>query len=648
LHGISGRHARGGAAPRVPADRPAAQDRARRALNEQQQANRELIRNLAHEIRNPLGGIRGAAQLLERELDRPQLIEYTQVVIGEADRLQSLVNRLLTPHRLPTFQRTNIHEIVSRVRSLVQAEFPRVEVICDFDTSLPSSTPIRAAHPGDAQHRPQCCASARRDGRESAIRVTTRVARYVTLARKRRRVALALSIEDNGPGIPEAIRDRSSFRSSRAAKAAAAWADAGPGVHRAACGRDRMRERSGMHGVHGAAAARIAGVGRQRMMNENVSTLPGARPFGNLAPKPVWIVDDDRSIRWVLEKALERDGIVYESFVSAADVLQAIGTGDPCVLVSDIRMPGESGLVLLDKVKERFPRLPVIIMTAYSDLDSAVAAFQGGAFEYLPKAVRRRSRRRAHPARDGRVVGAGSGRDGVRRRDRDLGQAPAMQDVFRRSAGCRSRAPRCSSPASRAPARSSCARALHRHSPRASGPVHRDQHRRRSRRIFSSPSSSDTSAARSPARRARAAGASSRPRAERFSLDEIGDMPSDLQVRLLRVLADGEYYRVGGHAPQKSNVRVITATHQNLEERVRLGLFREDLLHRLDVVRVRLPPLRERQDDIAPLARHFLAKSARELAIEPKVLSEAAAKVLTAFSFPGNVRQLETSATGLP
>jgi len=178
-------------------------------LNEQQQANRELIRNLAHEIKNPLGGIRGAAQLLERELDRPELIEYTQVVIGEADRLQSLVNRLLTPHRLPSFQRTNIHEVVSRVRSLVQAEFPRVVIACDFDTSLPEID-------ADPEQLTQATLNIVRNAAQALeatavaprILLTTRVARYVTLARKRRRVALALSIEDNGPGVPEAIRDR--------------------------------------------------------------------------------------------------------------------------------------------------------------------------------------------------------------------------------------------------------------------------------------------------------------------------------------------------------------------------------------------------------------------------------------------------------
>ena len=178
-------------------------------LNEQQQANRELIRNLAHEIKNPLGGIRGAAQLLERELDRPHLIEYTQVVIGEADRLQALVNRLLTPHRLPTFRRMNIHEIVARVRSVVQAEFPKVAIICDFDISLPEFD-------ADPEQLTQATLNIVRNAAQAVetnatdpkIRLTTRVARYLTLARKRRRVAVALSIEDNGPGIPEAIRDR--------------------------------------------------------------------------------------------------------------------------------------------------------------------------------------------------------------------------------------------------------------------------------------------------------------------------------------------------------------------------------------------------------------------------------------------------------
>jgi two-component system nitrogen regulation response regulator GlnG len=356
--------------------------------------------------------------------------------------------------------------------------------------------------------------------------------------------------------------------------------------------------------------------------------------------KPVWIVDDDRSIRWVLEKALERDGIPYESFVSAHDVQQALATGDPCVVVSDIRMPGESGLALLDKVKERFPRLPVIIMTAYSDLDSAVAAFQGGAFEYLPKpfdvdhavALIRRAMAEG-PAQVAVATATGAATE-------MLGQAPAMQEVFRAIGRLSQSSATVLITGESGTGKELVARALYRHSPRASAPFIAINTAAIPKDLLESELFGHERGAFTGAQTSRR-GRFEQAEGGTLFLDEIGDMPPDLQVRLLRVLADGEFYRVGGHAPQKANVRVIAATHQNLEERVRRGLFREDLLHRLDVVRMRLPPLRERRDDIAPLARHFLAKSARELAVEPKVLSEEALKALTAFSFPGNVRQLE-------
>jgi two-component system nitrogen regulation response regulator GlnG len=356
--------------------------------------------------------------------------------------------------------------------------------------------------------------------------------------------------------------------------------------------------------------------------------------------KPVWIVDDDRSIRWVLEKALEREGIPYKSFVSAFEVLQAFETDDPCALVSDIRMPGESGLRLLDKVKERFPRLPVIIMTAYSDLDSAVAAFQGGAFEYLPKpfdvdhavALIRRAMAEA-PVQPPVEPAPGTTPE-------MLGQAPAMQEVFRAIGRLSQSNATVLITGESGTGKELVARALHRHSPRAPGPFIAINTAAIPKDLLESELFGHERGAFTGAQTARR-GRYEQAEGGTLFLDEIGDMPPDLQVRLLRVLSDGEYYRVGGHAPQKSNVRVIAATHQNLEERVRQGLFREDLLHRLDVVRLRLPPLRERQDDIAPLARHFLQKSARELAVEPKVLSGAALKALTAFAFPGNVRQLE-------
>jgi two-component system, NtrC family, nitrogen regulation response regulator GlnG len=356
--------------------------------------------------------------------------------------------------------------------------------------------------------------------------------------------------------------------------------------------------------------------------------------------KAVWIVDDDRSIRWVLEKALAREGIPYKTFATAYEVLQALAVSEPQVLVSDIRMPGESGLALLSKVKERHPQIPVIIMTAYSDLDSAVAAFQGGAFEYLPKPfdvdhalalIRRATTETAVVA---------STTQPVAETPEMLGQAPAMQEVFRAIGRLSQSNTTVMITGESGTGKELVARALHRHSPRAAMPfvaintaaIPKDL---LESELFGHERGSFTGA------QAMRRGRFEQAEGGTLFLDEIGDMPADLQVRLLRVLADGEYYRVGGHAPLRANVRIIAATHQNLEERVRQGLFREDLMHRLNVVRLRLPPLRERVEDIAPLARHFLQKSARDLAVEPKGLSEDALKVLTQFAFPGNVRQLE-------
>jgi two-component system nitrogen regulation response regulator GlnG len=356
--------------------------------------------------------------------------------------------------------------------------------------------------------------------------------------------------------------------------------------------------------------------------------------------KDVWIVDDDRSIRWVLEKALAREGIPFKTFATAYEVLQALGVSQPQVLVTDIRMPGESGLLLLDKVKERYPQIPIIIMTAYSDLDSAVAAFQGGAFEYLPKpfdidhalALIRRATNETQVASQAPVA--------MSETPEILGQAPAMQEVFRAIGRLAQSNATVLITGESGTGKELVARALHRHSPREAGPfvaintaaIPKDL---LESELFGHERGSFTGA------QALRRGRFEQADGGTLFLDEIGDMPPDLQVRLLRVLADGEYYRVGGHSPLRSNVRIIAATHQNLEERVRLGLFREDLMHRLNVVRLRLPPLRERPDDIAPLARHFLQKSARDLAVEPKVLTADALKALSTFAFPGNVRQLE-------
>ncbi|MEP7208018.1 MAG: nitrogen regulation protein NR(I) [Casimicrobiaceae bacterium] len=355
---------------------------------------------------------------------------------------------------------------------------------------------------------------------------------------------------------------------------------------------------------------------------------------------PVWIVDDDRSIRWVLEKALARESIPYKSFASVYEALQSLPHGQPQVIVSDIRMPGESGLVLLNQVKERFPTIPVIIMTAYSDLDSAVAAFQGGAFEYLPKpfdvdhavALIRRATAEARVEIPVATILSES--------PEMLGQAPAMQEVFRAIGRLSQSNATVLITGESGTGKELVARALHRHSPRAAGPFIAINTAAIPKDLLESELFGHERGAFTGAQAARR-GRFEQAEGGTLFLDEIGDMPADLQVRLLRVLADGEYYRVGGHAPQKANVRVIAATHQNLEERVRQGLFREDLMHRLNVVRLRLPPIRERHDDIPLLTRHFLQKSARELAVETKLLSDAALKTLQAFPFPGNVRQLE-------
>ena len=363
-------------------------------------------------------------------------------------------------------------------------------------------------------------------------------------------------------------------------------------------------------------------------------------PLPRSTMKPVWIVDDDRSIRWVLEKALAREGIAYQSFSSAYEVLQALASSQPQVLISDIRMPGESGLQLLNQVKDRYPHLPVIIMTAYSDLESAVSAFQGGAFEYLPKpfdvdhalALIRRATTEV-PA--GAVPEPGAGVS-----PEMLGQAPAMQEVFRAIGRLSQSNATVLITGESGTGKELVARALHRHSPRAAGPFVAINTAAIPKDLLESELFGHERGAFTGAQSSRR-GRFEQAEGGTLFLDEIGDMPPDLQVRLLRVLSDGEYYRVGGHAPLKSSVRVIAATHQNLEDRVRQGLFREDLLHRLNVVRLRLPPLSERQEDIAPLARHFLKKSASDLAVEAKVLTDDAQKVLASFTYPGNVRQLQ-------
>ncbi|MCP5238250.1 MAG: nitrogen regulation protein NR(I) [Zoogloeaceae bacterium] len=356
----------------------------------------------------------------------------------------------------------------------------------------------------------------------------------------------------------------------------------------------------------------------------------------------VWIVDDDRSIRWVLEKALAREGIEHRSFSSARDVLDEFRRSNevPRVLVSDIRMPGESGLELLKEVKASHPQLPVIIMTAYSDLDSAVAAFQGGAFEYLPKPFDVDQavslvRRAIEQGAEDQVVG-----EEAALAPEILGQAPSMQEVFRAIGRLSQSHATVMITGESGSGKELVARALHRHSPRREAPFVAINTAAIPRDLLESELFGHERGAFTGAT-AQRRGRFEQAEGGTLFLDEIGDMPPELQTRLLRVLSDGHYYRVGGHQPIKANVRVIAATHQNLEDRVRQGLFREDLFHRLNVIRLRLPPLRERREDVALLVKHFLQKSARELGVEPKRLTEGALRHMQAQTFPGNVRQLE-------
>ncbi len=356
--------------------------------------------------------------------------------------------------------------------------------------------------------------------------------------------------------------------------------------------------------------------------------------------KSIWIVDDDQSIRFVLERALAREQLPVRSFSQIRDVLAALETDSPQVLVSDIRMPGGSGLDLLTQVKARMPGLPVIVMTAFSDLDSAVSAFQGGAFEYLPKpfdiprAVEL-VRRAVDESRREAVA-----EEGADETPEILGQAPAMQDVFRAIGRLSQSHVTVMITGESGSGKELVARALHKHSPRAAGPFVAINTAAIPKDLLESELFGHERGAFTGAQAMRR-GRFEQAEGGTLFLDEIGDMPFDLQTRLLRVLSDGQFYRVGGHQPLRSQVRVIAATHQNLEERVRQGAFREDLFHRLNVIRLRLPPLRERREDVPTLARYFLQRSARDLGVEAKRLSEAAMQAFSSFDFPGNVRQLE-------
>lgn len=362
----------------------------------------------------------------------------------------------------------------------------------------------------------------------------------------------------------------------------------------------------------------------------------------------VWIIDDDNSIRWVLEKALSRAGIVCESYASADLMLQRLEYEQPSVVVSDIRMPGTDGMALLGKLQTLAPELPVIIMTAHSDLDSAVNAFKQGAFEYLPKpfdvneAVSLISRALEHA----NAKKPKSSQAAPSHVPEIIGEAPAMQEVFRAIGRLSRSSISVLINGQSGTGKELVAQALHKHSPRSGQPfialnmaaIPKDLIESE---LFGHEKGAFTGAATLRKGRFEQADGGT------LFLDEIGDMPLDVQTRLLRVLADGQFYRVGGHQEVQVDVRIIAATHQNLEQLVTEGKFREDLFHRLNVIRVHLPPLKERRQDIPKLARHFLHTAAKELNVEAKDLAADTEKYLAQLDWPGNVRQLENTCRWL-
>ena len=362
----------------------------------------------------------------------------------------------------------------------------------------------------------------------------------------------------------------------------------------------------------------------------------------------VWIVDDDKSIRWVLERALSRAGMNVDVFTDAEALLTRLESDVPDVIVSDIRMPGIDGLEMLAKIVDIHPKLPVIITTAHSDLDNAVSSYQRGAFEYLPKpfdiddavAMTRRALDFADE-NDSSVVD-----NSANEPTEMIGQAPAMQEVFRAIGRLSQSNINVLINGESGTGKELVAKALHQHSPRRDNAFIALNMAAIPKDLVESELFGHEKGAFTGASQQRVGRFEQATRGTLF-LDEIGDMPADIQTRLLRVLADGEFYRVGGHTPIKVDVRVIAATHQNLEELVEKKLFRNDLFHRLNVIRMHLPRLADRSEDIPQLAKHFLQVSSKDLGVDQKILSDETAKLFTALPWQGNVRQLENTCRWL-
>lgn len=362
----------------------------------------------------------------------------------------------------------------------------------------------------------------------------------------------------------------------------------------------------------------------------------------------VWILDDDSSIRWVLEKALQGAKLSTASFAAAESLWQALEISQPHVIVSDIRMPGTDGLSLLERLQVHYPHIPVIIMTAHSDLDSAVSAYQAGAFEYLPKpfdideaislverALTHATEQSPAPAQEAQV-----------KTPEIIGEAPAMQEVFRAIGRLSRSSISVLINGQSGTGKELVAGALHKHSPRKDKPFIALNMAAIPKDLIESELFGHEKGAFTGAANVRQ-GRFEQANGGTLFLDEIGDMPLDVQTRLLRVLADGQFYRVGGHNAVQVDVRIIAATHQDLELLVQKGGFREDLFHRLNVIRVHLPPLSQRREDIPQLATHFLASAAKEIGVETKIMTKETAVKLSQLPWPGNVRQLENTCRWL-
>jgi len=364
----------------------------------------------------------------------------------------------------------------------------------------------------------------------------------------------------------------------------------------------------------------------------------------------IWLVDDDKSIRWVLDKALQKAGLGVRSFANASDFLRALELDVPDVVLTDIRMPGMDGLELLNRLREQIPDLPVIIMTAHSDLESAVSAFHGGAFEYLPKpfdlddAVDLVTRACNQARRNSAEMQNAPGE--VESSPEIIGAAPAMQEVFRAIGRLARSHITVLINGESGTGKELVAKALHRHSPRSDHPFIALNMAAIPKDLLESELFGHGKGAFTGAQNRRA-GRFEQADGGTLFLDEIGDMPAELQTRLLRVLADGAFYPVGGHMPVTVNVRIIAATHQNLELLVKQGRFREDLFHRLNVIRVHIPSLRDRRQDIPLLLEHFMAQATRELNVEVKTLLPEVSEYMCKLDWPGNVRQLENTCRWL-